>query len=539
VTPQAVIYADVPAEVVRVAAYAWPQVSPPSALQVSTVRDGTTITVAFMTTQPAVVLFRRDDGSYLLDGPVAPGHPEAPRQLDHVWRHTIAGSAGNGAALPVIEWLPASGINAERWPVCWWSTPLKWECLGVPIDTSGVAVATDGESVWSAPVTRDTPPPLQRTRWARLLIVGDRGAGSPQRLRIIAARAADPPARRSRAVRLGSAAIPDVHVVWIAAGAAWLTGDSSPPAAWAEIRSDGFGPQFMPLDELAQGSPTVPVHVRLDESRTLAAVVKSGQDQPAGGALVTLFRLIDPIPDQHAAASPSPRRVPAAETIAATDGSFRVDGIGEADYELVAWHPQLGRGSVLLRRGESVSTIRLQPSGIARGRVLAGGKPVVGVDVISVPDPASYAAAEDPVQVKGGDARTGPDGRFSLALADGGGGELRIGGGTHPVKRIPLPTGSLPLVELGDIELGQPVAVEIVLDQDLGCDVRATGPIGRSGLSIVTAARTGPGIFMLTVPEAGAWEVALICGRQERAVAPGIIRIAAGDGRQEVRLMVR
>jgi hypothetical protein len=194
---------------------------------------------------------------------------------------------------------------------------------------------------------------------------------------------------------------------------------------------------------------------------------------------------------------------------------------------------------MLLPAGAGRVTIRVLSPGIARGRVLAGGKPAAGVDVISMPDPAAYAAAVDPIDVKGGDARSGPDGRFMLALAPGGGGELRVGGGAYAIRRLPLPRAPLPIVELGDIEVGRSIAVSVVLDQDPGCDVRATGPVGRSGLQIVTATRTGPGLFAMTLPEEGSWEFVLMCGRQGRAVTPAIVKVTAAGVGQEVRLAVR
>jgi hypothetical protein len=176
--------------------------------------------------------------------------------------------------------------------------------------------------------------------------------------------------------------------------------------------------------------------------------------------------------------------------------------------------------------GVDRATIRLLSPGLARGRVLADGRPVQGVDVTVVPDAAAFAAAEDPIELKGGDTRTGADGRFAIALAGGGGGELRVGGGSYAVRRVPLPRAPLPLVELGDIELGRGLTLSIVLDQDPGCDVRAVGPVGRTGLRIVTATRTAPGVFSLTLPEEGSWEFGLLCGREERALAPAVVQVS-------------
>ena len=226
------------------------------------------------------------------------------------------------------------------------------------------------------------------------------------------------------------------------------------------------------------------MHIVLDESHTIEATVFGRDSERAADALITTFRLIDPAQPRDSR-EPPPRRVFVAETVADTDGVARIDGLGDADYEVVAWHPRLGRASMLLPAGTARVTVRLQSPGTARGRVLAGGKPVAGVDVISVPDPAAYGAAQDPIDLKGGDARTALDGRFSLSLPSGGGGELRIGGGAYAVTRVALPRAPLPLVDLGDIELARAVAVAVVLDQG----VVGPGPRDRTDRACRTADR--------------------------------------------------
>src|SRR5205085_330497 len=81
----------------------------------------------------------------------------------------------------------------------------------------------------------------------------------------------------------------------------------------------------------------------------------------------------------------------------------------------------------------------------------------------------AFRAAEDPIDLKGGDARTGDDGRFAVMLPASGGGELRVGGGVFPIRRITLPRAVVPLLDLGDIDLGTPLEITIVLDQDSPC----------------------------------------------------------------------
>jgi hypothetical protein len=95
------------------------------------------------------------------------------------------------------------------------------------------------------------------------------------------------------------------------------------------------------------------------------------------------------------------------------------------------------------------------------------------------------------------------------------------------------------LLDLGDIDLGSPLVITIVLDQDTACDVRATGPIGRSGLQIVTGPRTAPGLFRMVLPEPGLWAFGLLCGREERPLAPPTVTVSSANTGKEVRFSIR
>jgi hypothetical protein len=535
-----IVYTDVPLDVARVVVYHWRAGRPPEAIQASSVRDGPRMTLTLPASADTVVEFRRRDETYLLDGPMTVAPDAAGRRLDGVWRRTVRGAVAEDAVeSAAIEWLPGEGADRDHWPVCWWPERGRWECTGVPLESSGVVVAIDRGRVLSAIVRGPASPFLQPSRWGRLVAVRDRVDGTPVRLKMTAARPVDPP-QRSRALRVETARVADVRIGAVDASAMWIAGNSSPPSAWIEVRSARSGPAFVPLSDVAEGPPQVALQILLDETRALEVSVASNRGDPAPATLVTLFRLIDPPPGSNQERDrPPPRRVFAAEALADADGRVRLEGIGDAAYEIVAWHPRFGRGSSLLSPGTDRMTIRLQAPGIARGRVLVGGKPAAGVDVIAVPDPSAFAASADPIDLKGGDARTDREGQFSIALAPGGGGELRVGGGTRPVRRVPLPRVPLALVELGDIELGAPIVVNVTVDQDPGCDLRATGPIGRSGLQILAASRAGPGLFRLTLPEEGLWELGAVCGGDERPVTPAVVRITAGDRPQEVKLMIQ
>jgi hypothetical protein len=532
------VYDRLPADVTRVSAYVWRPGTAPVPLAISSTHENRQFVVTLPASQSAIVLMQRKDDAYLVDGPMVIRDAMVQREIDPTWRHTIEGAADQPTGAPPLDWLAAGGLAGGGWPACWWRDGSRWVCMGVPLDAAGVIVGLAGAGVLSAVASGDSTPVLRGSAWGRLVTVADRGAGPPPRVRLTAARPVSP-SQRSRALRLDTASVPDLRVSAVSAGVYWLAGDSSPPDAWLEIRTARSGPEYVPLADVAQGSPQLPLQVILDDRRDLVFSIVSNRGDLAVGALVTVFRLLDSPPAAGARDQRPPRRVLAGEAIADGAGVAQIDGLGDADYEAVAWHPQLGRASVRVAPGESQLTIRLQSPGVARGRVVVGGKPAGGVDVISVPDATAYLGAADPIDLKGGDARTGADGRFWVVLAPSGGGELRVGGGTYPIVRVSLPRPAPPIVDLGDLELGRPLAIQITLDQDPGCDLRATGPVGRSGLQIVAATRTGSGLFTLTLPEEGSWEVVLLCGRNERALAPAVVNVSARDGPRDVRLTVR
>ena len=105
--------------------------------------------------------------------------------------------------------------------------------------------------------------------------------------------------------------------------------------------------------------------------------------------------------------------------------------------------------------------------------------------------------------------------------------------------RIPLPRAPTAVLDLGDIDLGTPLEITIVLDQDSACDVRATGPVGQIGLQILTGTRIGPGLFRMAVPEPGLWVFGLQCGRQERSLTPSAVQLTPAHAGKEVRFSIR
>jgi hypothetical protein len=291
------------------------------------------------------------------------------------------------------------------------------------------------------------------------------------------------------------------------------------------------------LRDAAAAPAALPLHVALGERRQLIGRTVSTNGEPAPGTLITVFRLIDPLPRESG--RDLPRRVLAEEVTADDEGRFQLGALGDAEYEVVAWHSQLGRASVTLPSGATELVVPLRSSGIARGRVLVGGRPTEGVAVISVPDAALFGAAQDITDVKGGDARTGPDGRFVVTMAASGGGELRIGGGQYAVKRLPLPSPPVPVFDAGDVILADSIRVFVVLDRDPGCDVRAAGPVGRTGLQVVQGRRSSIDAHEFALPEPGLWAFTLLCRGERRSLSPSAVQVGATEAGKEIRLVVR
>lgn len=486
-----------------------------------------------------VVSFIRGDGAYELDGPFVCPDRLIERAPDSVWRRTVQIRAPPD--LPARTdpgWLAANGDAHEVWPRCQWTGPLA-ECRGVALGARGVVVVDEHDRIWWTIIEGVNARAFQAARWGRLVIVGG-FVDAPVEASM--ARPLPPPASRSTALRLNTGPVPGAHVSVLTKDTIWITGEEVPPGSWLEVRASNGGSKYLALDEIARAAVATPLWLSLDEARTISAVAQSPSGDPAAGSVMTLFRVIDSLPadrPQGERHDRPPQRVYVDERIAGSDGGVLFARLGDAEYEIVAWHPQFGRAiAPVPRTGEQV-IVRLQSRGLVRGRVVSRGSPLGGVDVISLPDPQAYAESADSTDVKGGDARTGADGRFVVSLAPRGGGELRVGGGDYPIRRFPLPRAPVPIVDLGDIELGGPIEVTFALDQDPGCDIGATGPIGRTGLQVIGGSRTMAGVFTVAFPEEGTWEVHLVCGRAERALAPALVSITQASAGKEMRMQVR
>ena len=534
--PVAVTYANVPLDAARVVVYEWRFPTEPVVARFAIDRSNQLVVIRGTPGISVIVLFEDGDGSYLIDGPFSWPPTEAMRTIEPQVYRTFRGTVpGEVAAEVPIHWI-GSRPARSAWPACFRNGRSGWACWGVMSDEPGLVVMAEASRIVWSRVDRAGPAPFRVARWGRLVVVSERGTPASD-VKVTFARPIAASAERMRAIRLDTGPVAGAIATPIVAGVTWLSGNDVPPKAWVELRTERSGPGYLLLQDVAEGGATIPFDVSLAERRVLNGKVVGPKSEIAGQALVSVFRLIDPPPADGSRTLP--RRVLAAETVAADTGAFTIDELGEADYEIVAWHSQLGRASIQLTPAERDLIVRLRSSGVVRGRVLAAAKPVRGVAVTSVPDPATFRGAEDMTEVKGGDTRTDATGRFSVMVAASGGGELRIGGGEYAVKRIPLPRPPAASLDLGDIDLATAIELLLVLDRDPGCQVRAAGPLGVTGLHLVFGVRNGEGTYAMALPEPGLWQFDLKCADGRRPLEPSSLRIQQTDATKALRFVVK
>jgi len=419
-TNAAVTYSGVPAEVVRIQAYEWRDGRAPVELAATIDRVGDAASVQSAAGANVTVRFARSDGFCLLDGPFRwPAEP-TERVLDMRWRRSITiDASGSPFENPAIHWIAAMD-DEDGWPRCV-SEAARVTCWGVRAGAPGIAYSESQGRTWWAAVSGGAAR-FRSSAWGRLVIVRGPPFDSSVRVRL---RHPVASTQRSRSVRLDTQDVAGATGVPVGQSAIWVAGDEVPEGAWVEVLGVQSGPVYLSMRELAEGPTSLPIHVALPDARVLDGTVLGQGDAPTAGSLVTLFRLLEKPPATTRDRDP-PRRVLVSETTADRGGAFRFDRLGDADYEVVAWHPQLGRASAVLTPGSDRVEIHLRSAGVVRGRIVLGGMPVEGVDVVGVPDQNAIRDAADLVDLKGGDARTGRDGRFLVSLAAAGG-ELRIG----------------------------------------------------------------------------------------------------------------
>jgi hypothetical protein len=491
------------------------------------------------------LLLARVDGQagYLLEGPFAwPAQPSA-RAVQEVWRRTLRGSAPGGGPLTWVGGIEEPPRDA--WPRCAWQAGDAWECVGVPLGVPGVVIAGSGAPQVHALATGATMASgVEMTRpvaarWGRILVVGrtDRVPLTASDQVTANARRFVVPRNRPRSFRLNAIADDRLAVRRLAASVFWVGGHEAPDGTWIEIAATDRAPLRLGAADMAAAPADVPIRVDLEPSVTIRGRAIADDGTRAPGAVVTLWRELPP-GSQAGGEDRTQRRVLVAETTSDAEGDFVFVGLADDSHEIVALHATFGRGESHLKAGDHDADVRLRRPSVAIGQVVRDGQPAEGVSVTVVPDLVAVAASDDLTQFVGGQSSSGADGRFRVAVPSRGSSEVRIGG-PGEVRRVPLgDVESLPpVIDLGVIAMDETaIHIRLVLEASDECDLMLSGPVGRSGLSLVRSQRIGPSMFESAVPEPGRWLVSATCGARSRIVQPTTIDVT-GPGPVTVPLV--
>ena len=475
---------------------------------------------------------------YILDGPFRWPAQAATYLVRTQWRKTIRGnSIGSHASL---TWVSTDDGTLPG-TVCEWAGRTMWECVGVPLNGTGVVVMnTTGEVRCGIPSGVLSPSGVETTTtrasaWGRLVIAQTGPVAHLADGVRITARRLQIPRARPMTTRVEVVTDGRVQLDSVADGVVWISGAELPDDGWIEIGAPDRASERLDVREVAEAPPDLPLRVHLQPAATVSGRVSSAARSPAPGAVVTLYRFARRDRNHERKA---PVRITVAETHADSDGAFQFDHLAIEPYEVVAMHPVFGRGVRRVTPDGREIDIALRSSAQAVGRVLRDGMPAAAVRVVVVPDLAQFGAAGDITELRGGETQTDEDGRFVVTLASRGSSELRVGDEGVGVKRLPLGAaeGQAGVIDVGDIALTAGVSVTFVFEGAGSCEILLTGPAGRTGMSVVRSSRIGPAMFQGVVPEPGRWHTVAICGTRERAVLPAWLDLSASVRDVTIRL---
>ncbi len=480
------------------------------------------------------VLIGTGDGGYVVVGPLRWPTAAETVVVPNVARRTIRVHAAG--PLEGLSWVDGSGAVAD-WPSCRRvsRSSSAWLCYGVPVDLGGVLVGRALTGWSAAPVpsagdpTQGVDVTLAPVTAGALLVVddGEECEGRMLHRRESSVLAGTRYADVTEDARVDVAQV-DGRTFWVASRGRWR------PDAFARITCRG-GTARVEATTLDAASPFVPWHVAIVPDVTGRVTLTDGGGHPAAGAALEVFAPRA----AGAAADRAPRWERLASHVAGGNGVVLLK-LPRGRYELRAYHAQLGTAAVVEEWKSGGLTIALRAARRVSGRIVQNGNPVTGVVVRAVPALEAVVGAADTLDLLVPPASTGADGRFLIAVPARIA-ELRIGDDAGPVRRVPLPPGTTgEVLELGDIALSASIGVAVSVQLPGACELVAAGPLGRTGLAVLRATRTGPTEWRLPVPEPGVWLVSGACAAAgEVALLPSTIEVPADVPEWQATLVVR
>lgn len=506
--------------------------------------DGQATIVGRRGASTLLVLQCEDRPGYALYGPLTwPSRPATDAVRLDV-RRTMRGDLPAPSASPpfAMSFGPEPAFSHGAWPSCRLTTSTTWECIGVPMDHTALVVIPQSIGLLYGLAPR-LPATVQQVdvrsaRWGRVLRV-DAPRPAAAEGRQLVARRVRPSLAVPDAIRPRFEIDDRVAVAPVGSQTYWITGHDEALRTVLDISGSDIGRMTIPAAELRDGPPELVMTVQASEPLELRGIVVDGLEEPVAGAVVSLYegitleRRLDP--SQPATVY---QRWLADRTTGAR-GEFVFEGLGRQDYEAIAIHSTLGRGTARDWAGNGRTLlVRLVKPPQIRGRVVRNGRPQAHVPVRLLPASSQLAPGSDPVNYAGAPTAADREGRFTIGLPSQGASQLVIGSAATALLRHPLPEASVmpPVTDLGDLSLPDPTELLVQLDIPAACDLLAAGPVGTPGLSVVRAQAHPSGLLRLDVPETGYWIVSLVCEGRDIALSPPFIRVAESDDGQIVRL---
>jgi hypothetical protein len=460
---------------------------------------------------------------YFLEGPFSWPAPGTTLRVDPVRRRTVTGTVDPGLSQPNgITWLPSDDeLFADR-ALCRIARG-TWQCLGAPWTVPGVVIALANESIGSTVIARasrhatERPLVLEPARWGRLVSVESPGKATD--IQISAWKTIASRNQRSQRERIE----PNTSIRMQSVGAKmWITGLGLASGGFVQIDGSDITTTRIGLDDIASGPPNLPLTIQVRQSVPLKGEVVAPDGRPVPRAVVLVSEIV-----QSTSSDNQPRLRTIAEVQANNAGRFAVHGLGNQPYEFLVMDSLWGRARIKRTPDGRDLTIHLQRITRVGGRVVRQRVPVVDVPVRLRPDLNELASGTEPLDHVTLETRTGPDGRFTIALPPAGSTELQVGSEAlgYVRRRVPAARDAPYDIALGDLELGGAIRLEATLLTSEICDLLAAGPIGSSGMTIVAGTRQPASTFSLVLPESGRWLLTARCHGQELRVDPDFIDV--------------
>lgn len=450
-------------------------------------------------------------------------------------RATISGRVPAAIAaskpVPALRWIRSFDDRSSEWPECSVGGG-QWRCVGVAVGQPGVAIALlEGRALVLLPVRteRGKSQPLRwrRARWGRLTCLRRDGEG------VVGSSVQIEKRVGWKAMRLESAR--SVEVDSLGEGCYSLTSARTLfPLLVVDADGPNVGRRILPLGFLSESPLGEPVAIRMEAPLNLR-----GRLEPARQGARLAVTEVELFSDAGDAKRSRKRR--ADETLHAgflldttksdSRGHFGFADLGPGTYIVRACEPRLGCGEARALAGGSEARLWLSAAHYIEGRVVHAGERVVGAQVSVRPTSRTYVTSSDAVRLFVPPTRSDSEGDFVLALPARGVFRVRVqahGHGTFfrrlgPVKKLPK------IIDLGTIELPDPVETEFGLANCPGGEVLLVGPLGQDAIPEsrkIQLDDLGRGTGELS--SSGDYAVMARCGNQSVSVVPNPLRIPQG-----------